>query len=938
MFSTSPYQSNDYQAASSYRPYRLPVNDIFKGLAAQNQFWDEGARKIKAYYDNALELNLTLDENKQVRKQFMDDAEKQISKLSSMNVADPSVQRQGMGIFKPLFQDEGILYDDFLTKKQGEIFSEAERYKRDEKTQGEGYHSDNLMYALKPFEGFNSTTKRGDLQGIYQRAKNSEYVPYHDVSKEYLDIASKCKPDKMSVNTVQGLYFHESTDNSQTPENLQGCIKAGLSDKGWQQLKITGSVRYGDNYPALGQEYSSVIQGNNKAYADMLSSLSAERKKMKDAGTLTKELDQAYTDQIGSINSAITNNSVTLNKINNGDYSDIKKDYDNIVAQVYANKDIGGFAQAFAQKDITEKYTANAAGIAQMRENGENARFNENYKLNVAKFQAEQQQKEKENDINLLKTLMDGKGNGSFGAGMDYQTYSTFMKPIFEKLGIANPDGITQFLDTGQKVSDVGQTYGDIVNKANEYHYNRVQAARGIYNVLKEMNVDGLDKNAFGENGAFNIKAVYELADKYLQTYHKTPGNGGKVDQIEALENLVNEYSDATSNAFQFIKMRDQINAKIATDPEVKERLNELNNQTESILKNRFTTRSLSTKNLFGNNPGAEKTNVSYFFTDQSGNPVIFEKDDMKHLADGTHPKYSFNTSGQLVDKITGQVIQQGGRSHNGDYIINQYEKHSGKQLLGMDNGTGVMRDISNIFLERQKKLQPVVGSVVQDVVRNSNVYNVANVPGLANTMKKEFSFLSEYAGDQYQFRPSVAKKDAAGNPITTVHVFKKDKVKDEDGTTEASWKDVTLDVVKDILKSNYAIGGSNNINIQNGELTVKTPYLPVFQGDNKFSDRVSNEVYAAKKLNLGYQEKVSSEIKAIPASGGFRIGFDTIGGGTTFNGTKNPDTYRTWIMLPDGTKEYIGNPLISENQISNQLSIVERELPRYMNSYNKNK
>ena len=94
MAATSPYTGNDYQAVSNFRPYELPINDIFKGISAQNQFWDAGAARVKSYHDNALNLKLSLEPNKEIRRKFLEDAEKQLVKLSSMDLSDPSVQRK----------------------------------------------------------------------------------------------------------------------------------------------------------------------------------------------------------------------------------------------------------------------------------------------------------------------------------------------------------------------------------------------------------------------------------------------------------------------------------------------------------------------------------------------------------------------------------------------------------------------------------------------------------------------------------------------------------------------------------------------------------------------------------------------------------------------------------------------------------------------------
>src|SRR5687767_1637140 len=116
MAASSPYTQNDYQALSTFRPYRLPVNDIVGALAANNQFWEQGAARIKSVYDSALDLKLSLEPNRQLRDDYIKQAEKELTKLSSMNVADPDVQRKGFNLFKPLFADEGIMTDDQATR------------------------------------------------------------------------------------------------------------------------------------------------------------------------------------------------------------------------------------------------------------------------------------------------------------------------------------------------------------------------------------------------------------------------------------------------------------------------------------------------------------------------------------------------------------------------------------------------------------------------------------------------------------------------------------------------------------------------------------------------------------------------------------------------------------------------------------------------------
>ena len=929
MPTTSPYQNNDYNAVSSFRPFNLPVNSILKGLKAQNEYWDEGARMVKQYYDNALDMNLTLTENQEIRKKFMADADKQLAKLSTMNLADPSVQRQGFGIYKPLFEDEGILLDDAITKKYGSIISEAQRYKRDQKTKGEGYHTDNLQYALQDFAGFGSGTSRSQLKDIYGKVKNAEYTPYHDVSKEYMELASKCKPNKMSANSVQGMYFHESTDNSLDASKLNGCIKAGLSDKGWQQLRITGSVRLGKDYKTIGNSYADIIRGNNQAAASQLTTLAAERKKLEAVGQFTDEVKKAYEEQEDGIRKGIIQNNSTLGKISVGDYSDIEKNYDNIVSQVWANQDIGSFAQAFSYKDTTDKWSANAAGIAQMRENGENARFSTTMQWNQMKFGAELQMKAQENQIKLLDALMGGlgggkgsggKGGGMLGMGMNYQLFNQFVKPIMQGLGIENPDQIESFLDDGTYIPQGAQETAETINdKANRFHHERLETAQGMYNVLKDLLPAEVIKE-LERDGHMNSEAIYNAADQYLSDYHKAPAGknsayANKLDQIQQLEAMTNEYSNATSNVHQFMKMRDDINSAVSKNPKLKAKMDEINASiTKEVNAN------------FGNKKA---------FVIDNGSMVVFDKNDITRMAQGTHSTYRMK--GQKIYNIrTGQEVSSkldAGSQLAGEAIRNGY--------VGLDitNTWGINR----LVTKREEEVTPLVTGIVSGVVRNSTIHGVGNTPGLAVTMKQKLSAaVPTYNSDEYRVIPGVAFKDASGQTLTTVQVQRKREKtadKDDDDDTQDSWINVdSEDVLKELQNNKYSVGGSNDINVMDGKVVVKTPYLPVAKDAYALEQTVNNMVYAANKMNLGYQQKHSQVVKRIQGTGGFKIGFDAVGTGSSYEGQTNPKMFRTWYMTPSGEKEYVGDPVYAENQVSNQLKLVEQQMGQISNGYHNKK
>lgn len=362
MPATSPYTQNDYAAVSNYRPYQLPVNDIYKAIDAQNKFWDQGAARVKNVYENALSLDLTVDSNIEIRKNFMDQAQKQMVKLSSMDLSDPSVQRQGFGIFKPLLQDKGIIYDDFLTKKRTDVINEAEKWKNDEKTKGEGYNIDNLAYALRPFKDFSNTTSREQLESIFKGAKNSEYVPYYDVSKERLAILDKCKPNSTSNTTTQGMYLETNKISSLSSQKLWGCLEAGLSDHARQQIRISGVVRYGDDYNTLKGDYIATAKDKLSYYTEEIKDLSVQKAALSGK--------KGYEDRVKALQDQIDEYTTGVSKLNSdittyGTWDDdyMKKNYEDLATLAYFKRANGAFADAFAKRDIEQSKKADPVGM-----------------------------------------------------------------------------------------------------------------------------------------------------------------------------------------------------------------------------------------------------------------------------------------------------------------------------------------------------------------------------------------------------------------------------------------------------------------------------------------------------------------------------------------------------------------------------------------------
>lgn len=380
MAATSPYSPND-QSVNNYRGYHLPVNDIFKALTAQDQFWKIGAEKIARVYDNAMNLKLSLAPNREIREKFMQDADKELTRISSMNVALPGVQREGFNIFKPLLQDDGIVSDDAATRHIEGIQTDIAKFR--EQDNGKYYADNNALFALDGAYDFKKSTDRMAGKAYLQKAR--DYIPYYDPTKEFMDIAKNCKGSSVS-STIPGastdMYLHTQEVSGASDVRMRGCLQSGLSQKAKDQMNIDGYAAYmspnridhpeGKNYQALRDDYvvynKRTMDGIDQEIKDLdgkMVAFQAQYDKTKDKRYL--DLKQAAQDAKDSYLDQGKNLTETFNQIAAGNLDFIRKNYQPIAEAIYTSKNIATFAEAFRNDKALDKYSADAVKLQQQR-------------------------------------------------------------------------------------------------------------------------------------------------------------------------------------------------------------------------------------------------------------------------------------------------------------------------------------------------------------------------------------------------------------------------------------------------------------------------------------------------------------------------------------------------------------------------------------------
>jgi hypothetical protein len=486
MPATSPYQRNDYQAVSNFRPYELPINDIYKALSAQNEFWDQGAARVKSVYDNALNLKLSLEPNKELRRKYMEDAEKQITKLSSMDLSDPSVQRQGFAIFKPIMNDEGIIYDDAMTRHFEKVRADALAHRTI--NNGKGFSDVNMAYALDGYEEFVNSKDRMAGKKFYQQRK--DYEPFHDPAQEINDILKNCKPDKLSRDVIQGYYIATYSNEARSAAKVNSCMDAGLSDKARRQLEINGSVAYRKNPEALLDKYLPHLHGTvaqlleqeaaikgvlaNKNNLKSLKPADLEKIGIRDASQITPEFIKMLEDTEKGINMRVSNLNTTIAKLLGGDLSPVTgEDYEKIAGTVFSRDYMENVGEGFSFDFTNNELKSDPIQMMFYQQGQQNARQEDQQ-------QHEIELKQMQLDADILKKQMEAVKSGN-------------LKTL---LGIPGAQGIIEdariMNDSNSPFSEIDKadSYEAVTNKRKEIADKRAGVNQQL---VRDLRAYGLD-------------------------------------------------------------------------------------------------------------------------------------------------------------------------------------------------------------------------------------------------------------------------------------------------------------------------------------------------------------------------------------------------------------------------------------------------------------
>ena len=426
MPASSPYQNNDYQALSVFRPYQLPVNDIFKAYSSLNSAWDQGAMGVKSAYENALQLNLVTDINKERRDQFMEKATTEVRKMASMDLSNASIQREGINIFSPLMKDEDVIGEDYVVRNLNQEIAKG----LSTRTSGDGKQwnplsIENLQIEKSFLSG--ELNKRNGWKYLYQNM--STYSPNYDGTAELKKITDLLKAKEIEDAKLAGNDWMIETINKKgvSKERINQAIQEMGSPQLKAQMRVEGRNTFYKILKSNPEKVDEYFQGvATNVFSQRINDMKNNRAEISYQASIVPnipentELRKYYKSSLESIDKQIENlQNVEMPKavaeysnLSNLDYlsANLSK-----VERLWESAKISQLAPQLAWESSTQSLKMNAAKAAYENTKLAEARINYSYD---ALRQDQKQFKSKEQRL-WFEALTKGDGTGSDGTGSD---------------------------------------------------------------------------------------------------------------------------------------------------------------------------------------------------------------------------------------------------------------------------------------------------------------------------------------------------------------------------------------------------------------------------------------------------------------------------------------------------------------------------------------
>lgn len=390
-----------------FQPFQPDLNFYGNVMQTKQTQYDSNWKALNKMYGQYYYADLTRDDNTEKRDTYLKNIEFQLKRVSQLDLSLEQNAEQATQVFKPFYEDKGLMKDMAWTKNKNNQLNRAEIFKvsTDVKDK-EQYWEDGVRGINYITEEFKNATADEALN-----FQNAEYVPYVNVIKKANEIADKAKLSREAVSfSEDGKWMIKTRNGEAILEPLRDLFEAELgNDPAVQAVykmqayvdrkdyAYSNAAQFGGDTMAAEMKYlengfNVLKQQSDLRYRSLQESTSVYDSKIKDLedqvanGTaspqvkreleqykLNKEIAEKNLARAKEENDIMNMDEGTYGSTSNGfinPYGDIKSlrfKVDNGMASMLMRKDLSEAAQIFMNKNMKQETEANPYGILEQK-------------------------------------------------------------------------------------------------------------------------------------------------------------------------------------------------------------------------------------------------------------------------------------------------------------------------------------------------------------------------------------------------------------------------------------------------------------------------------------------------------------------------------------------------------------------------------------------
>jgi len=237
-------------------PYKPDFDFLNTVLSTRQNRYDSALNQLSGAYGSIIYADLTRDDNKIARDNFLKNSEKTIQQITSLDLSNPANVQAAQQVFQPFVDDKKMQYDVMLTKgvKQGIQYSDMLKNSLDPEVSGKYWDAGVRGLQYKQLEFKSASQDKAYNMPI------PKYVPYVNIMSKAHDLVGDDFKNIKIEQTIGG-YDVTTTGGQNAIAPISQYLSMALADDPAVKA-YANELSYVNSMNAITQLADSKYQGN----------------------------------------------------------------------------------------------------------------------------------------------------------------------------------------------------------------------------------------------------------------------------------------------------------------------------------------------------------------------------------------------------------------------------------------------------------------------------------------------------------------------------------------------------------------------------------------------------------------------------------------------------------------------------------------------------